>query len=38
LTLVFRRPDVTLFECFRPGDQIAVREVLRNVSRRWGSR
>ena len=28
LTLVFRRPDVTLFECMRPGDAIAARQVL----------
>jgi membrane associated rhomboid family serine protease len=38
LTLVFRRPDVTLFECIRPGDAIAARQVLSGVSRRWGSR
>ena len=28
LTLVFRRPDVTLFECMRPGDAIAARQAL----------
>ena len=38
LTLVFRRPDVTLFECIRPGDAIAARQVLSGISRRWGSR
>jgi membrane associated rhomboid family serine protease len=38
LTLVFRRPDVTLFECLRPGDAIAARQALRGASRRWGSR
>jgi membrane associated rhomboid family serine protease len=38
LTLIFRRPDVTLFECLRPGDAIAAREALRGVGRRWGSR
>jgi membrane associated rhomboid family serine protease len=38
LTLVFRRPDVTLFECMRPGDAIAARQALSSVSRRWGSR
>jgi membrane associated rhomboid family serine protease len=38
LTLVFRRPDVTLFECIRPGDAIAANEALSRVSRRWGSR
>jgi membrane associated rhomboid family serine protease len=38
LTLVFRRPDVTLFECLRPGDVLAARAVLSNVTRRWGSR
>ena len=38
LTLVFRRPDVTLFECMSPGDAIAVRQALASTNRRWGSR
>jgi rhomboid family protein len=38
LTLVFRRPDVTLFECLRPGDAIAAKEALSGAKRRWGSR
>jgi len=38
LTLVFRRPDVTLFECTRPGDAIAVRQALSGTNQRWGSR
>ena len=38
LTLLFRRPDVGLFECMRPGDVIAARQVLSETSRRWGSR
>jgi hypothetical protein len=36
--LVFRRPDVTLFECIRPGDAIAAKEALSSANRRWGSR
>ena len=27
LTLVFRRPDVPLFECMRPGDALAAKQV-----------
>ena len=38
LTLVFRRPDVTLFECMRPGDAIAAKAALSGANRRWGSR
>ncbi len=38
LTLLFRRPDVTLFECIRPGDAIAVKQALEGSKRRWGSR
>ena len=38
LTLVFRRPDVTLFECIRPGDAIAAKAALSSANRRWGSR
>ena len=38
LTLVLRRPDVMLFECLRPGDVMAVKEVLSDKNRRWGSR
>jgi membrane associated rhomboid family serine protease len=38
LTLVFRRPDVTLFECMRPGDALAARQALSTTRRRWGSR
>ena len=38
LTLVLRRPDVTLFECMRPGDAVVARAVLSDASRRWGSR
>ena len=38
LTLLFRRPDVTLFECIRPGDAIAVKQALASSKRRWGSR
>ena len=32
LTLVFRRPEVKLFECIRPGDAIAASDRRR---RRW---
>src|SRR6185503_3628529 len=28
LTLLFRRPDTVLFECMRPGDVIAARQLL----------
>jgi membrane associated rhomboid family serine protease len=39
LTVVFRRPDVVLFECLRPGDVMAVKQVLSDDTRqRWGSR
>jgi hypothetical protein len=39
LTVVFRRPDVVLFECLRPGDVMAVKQVLSDdTRRRWGSR
>jgi membrane associated rhomboid family serine protease len=38
LTIVLRRPDVTLFECLRPGDVMAVKEVLSERNPRWGSR
>ena len=38
LTLLFRRPDTVLFECMRPGDVIAARQVLSEENRRWGSR
>jgi membrane associated rhomboid family serine protease len=38
LTLVFRRPDVALFECFRPGDVIVAKAALPGMKRRWGSR
>jgi membrane associated rhomboid family serine protease len=38
LTLVFRRPDVTLFECLRPGDAIVAKQARPGVKRRWGSR
>jgi membrane associated rhomboid family serine protease len=34
LTVVLRRPDVTLFECLRPGDVMAVKEVLSETNRR----
>ena len=44
LTLVFRRPDVALFECMRPGDAIAARQALSGdkpalgiaLTRLWG--
>ena len=36
--IVLRRPDVTLFECLRPGDVMAVKEVLSESNPRWGSR
>ena len=38
LTLLFRRPDTVLFECMRPGDVIAARQLLSEENRRWGSR
>ena len=38
LTLVFRRPDVPLFACLRPGDVLAVKQVPPPLKRRWGSR
>ena len=38
LTVVLRRPDVTLFECLRPGDVMAVKEVLSETNPRWRSR
>lgn len=38
LTLVLRRPDVTLFECLRPGDVMAVKQVLSETNRTWRSR
>ena len=38
LTLLFRRPDTVLFECMRPGDVIAARQLLSAENRRWGSR
>jgi membrane associated rhomboid family serine protease len=38
LTVVLRRPDVMLFECLRPGDVMAVKEVLSETNPRWGSR
>ena len=38
LTVVLRRPDVTLFECLRPGDVMAVKQVLSETHQRWGSR
>jgi membrane associated rhomboid family serine protease len=38
LTLVFRRPDVALFECIRPGDTIVAKAELPGMKRRWGSR
>jgi membrane associated rhomboid family serine protease len=34
LTVVLRRPDVTLFECLRPGDVMVVKEVLSETNRR----
>jgi membrane associated rhomboid family serine protease len=34
LTVVLRRPDVTLFECLRPGDVMAVKQVLSETRRR----
>jgi hypothetical protein len=36
--LLFRRPDTVLFECMRPGDVIAARQLLSEENRRWGSR
>jgi membrane associated rhomboid family serine protease len=38
LTIVLRRPDVTLFECLRPGDVMAVKQVLSETNPRWRSR
>ena len=38
LTLMFRRPEVRLFECLRPGDAIVAKQVQPDVKRRWGSR
>jgi membrane associated rhomboid family serine protease len=38
LTLVFRRPDVMLFECIRPGDALVVPAAVPDEKRRWGSR
>ncbi len=38
LTLVFRRPDVALFECIRPGDVIVAKAAIPGMKRRWGSR
>jgi membrane associated rhomboid family serine protease len=38
LTIVLRKPDVTLFECLRPGDVMAVKEVLSETSGTWRSR
>jgi membrane associated rhomboid family serine protease len=34
LTIVLRRPDVTLFECLRPGDVMAVKQVLSETNPR----
>ncbi len=36
LTLVLRRPDVMLFQCMRPGDVLAVKQV--PLDPPWGSR
>jgi rhomboid family protein len=38
LTPLLRRPDVLLFECMRPGDVLAVKDVPLDPNRRWGSR
>ena len=38
LTLVFRRRDVMLFECIRPGDVIVAKAEIPGLKRRWGSR
>jgi membrane associated rhomboid family serine protease len=38
LTPLFRRPDVLLFDCIRPGDAIAVRQRISAADQRWGSR
>lgn len=38
LTLLFRRPDTTLFECVRPGDTIVAKAAIPAMKRRWGSR
>ncbi len=38
LTPLFRRPDVILFECMRPGDAVVARIAIPEADRRWGSR
>jgi membrane associated rhomboid family serine protease len=38
LVVILRRPDVTLFECLRPGDVMAVKEVLSQTNGTWRSR
>src|ERR1044072_8500164 len=37
LTLVFRRPDVALFECMHPGDVMVAKAGLPGLKRRGGS-